>query len=137
MAEKSTLKNPPFYIFRCKTGEHIHKHRNPTFRAEREGFEPPVQQCRTADFESAPFDHSGIFPSLNKSERKASALFLPSFSVAFKGIGCKGNKIIYSRTFLHKKINRHLPNIKKSVPLRRRSFQPFSDKYLFNTLKIT
>lgn len=30
--------------------------------AERQGFEPWIQQSRIADFESAPFDHSGIFP---------------------------------------------------------------------------
>lgn len=30
--------------------------------AEKEGFEPPGQLCRPADFESAPFDHSGISP---------------------------------------------------------------------------
>ena len=30
--------------------------------AESEGFKPPVQQSRTADFESAPIDHSGNFP---------------------------------------------------------------------------
>jgi hypothetical protein len=30
--------------------------------AEKEGFEPPGQQCRPTDFESAPFDHSGISP---------------------------------------------------------------------------
>lgn len=32
------------------------------FVAEREGFKPPVRINRTADFESAPFGHSGIFP---------------------------------------------------------------------------
>lgn len=30
--------------------------------AESEGFKPPVRTSRTADFESAPFDHSGNFP---------------------------------------------------------------------------
>ena len=30
--------------------------------AESEGFKPPVRINRTADFESAPFDHSGNFP---------------------------------------------------------------------------
>ena len=30
--------------------------------AESEGFEPPVPQCGTTDFESAPFDHSGSSP---------------------------------------------------------------------------
>ena len=32
------------------------------FLAESEGFKPPVRTSRTADFESAPFDHSGNFP---------------------------------------------------------------------------
>ena len=31
--------------------------------AEREGFEPPVRETRTTDFESAPFDHSGTSPN--------------------------------------------------------------------------
>ncbi len=31
-------------------------------KAERQGFKPWIQQSRIADFESAPFDHSGIFP---------------------------------------------------------------------------
>lgn len=35
--------------------------------AEREGFKPPVRTSRTADFESAPFDHSGIFPLITGS----------------------------------------------------------------------
>ncbi len=33
--------------------------------AERQGFEPWIQQSRIADFESAPFDHSGIFPVIS------------------------------------------------------------------------
>ena len=32
--------------------------------AESEGFKPPVRTSRTADFESAPIDHSGNFPFL-------------------------------------------------------------------------
>lgn len=32
--------------------------------AESEGFKPPVRINRTADFESAPFGHSGNFPNL-------------------------------------------------------------------------
>lgn len=31
--------------------------------AERVGFKPTVRLGRTPDFESGPFDHSGIFPS--------------------------------------------------------------------------
>ena len=31
------------------------------------GFKPTVRQSRTPDFESGPFDHSGIFPSLVNS----------------------------------------------------------------------
>ena len=30
--------------------------------AERVGFKPTVRETRTPDFESGPFDHSGIFP---------------------------------------------------------------------------
>ena len=33
-----------------------------TLDAESEGFKPPVRTSRTADFESAPIDHSGNFP---------------------------------------------------------------------------
>jgi hypothetical protein len=33
-----------------------------TLSAEKEGFEPPGQLSRPTDFESAPFDHSGISP---------------------------------------------------------------------------
>jgi hypothetical protein len=33
--------------------------------AEKEGFEPPGQLSRPTDFESAPFDHSGISPPQN------------------------------------------------------------------------
>ena len=33
-----------------------------SFFAESEGFKPPVRTSRTADFESAPFGHSGNFP---------------------------------------------------------------------------
>ncbi len=33
-----------------------------TFFAERVGFKPTVRLGRTPDFESGPFDHSGIFP---------------------------------------------------------------------------
>ena len=32
------------------------------FFAERVGFKPTVRLGRTPDFESGPFDHSGIFP---------------------------------------------------------------------------
>ena len=32
------------------------------FCAERVGFKPTVRETRTPDFESGPFDHSGIFP---------------------------------------------------------------------------
>ena len=34
----------------------------PGFLAERVGFKPTVRLGRTPDFESGPFDHSGIFP---------------------------------------------------------------------------
>lgn len=33
-----------------------------SLKAESEGFKPPVRTSRTADFESAPIDHSGNFP---------------------------------------------------------------------------
>jgi hypothetical protein len=36
--------------------------RMPCLIAEKEGFEPPVPLGETTDFESAPFDHSGISP---------------------------------------------------------------------------
>ena len=44
----------------------FHKIRPPVGRpyfAERVGFKPTVRQGRTPDFESGPFDHSGIFPN--------------------------------------------------------------------------
>ena len=36
----------------------------PGFLAERVGFKPTVRLGRTPDFESGPFDHSGIFPEI-------------------------------------------------------------------------
>jgi hypothetical protein len=38
--------------------------------AESEGFEPPVPLGRTADFESAPFVHSGNSPFSGPKDRK-------------------------------------------------------------------
>ena len=34
--------------------------------AERVGFKPTVRLGRTPDFESGPFDHSGIFPDIGR-----------------------------------------------------------------------
>lgn len=55
--------------------------------AESEGFKPPVRINRTADFESAPFDHSGNFPSsflLSKSSAKVGIIIQwPKLSLDF------------------------------------------------------
>ena len=42
--------------------------------AERVGFKPTVRLGRTPDFESGPFDHSGIFPDFGckGTEKKAT-----------------------------------------------------------------
>ena len=41
--------------------------------AERVGFKPTVRQGRTPDFESGPFDHSGIFPDSGCKDNAFSA----------------------------------------------------------------
>lgn len=46
-----------------------------TLAAESEGFKPPVRTSRTADFESAPIDHSGNFPNAFFLERGAKLGF--------------------------------------------------------------
>ena len=65
-----------------------------TLFAESEGFEPPVRTGRTADFESAPFDHSGSFPLWWVLKRGVTNLENPPISMLVSA--CKGSTFFLS-----------------------------------------
>ena len=56
------FKNTYFKYLRMQKRGNLLKKQITSLKAESEGFKPPVRTSRTADFESAPIDHSGNFP---------------------------------------------------------------------------
>jgi hypothetical protein len=53
-------------------------------KAERVGFEPTERLGRSLDFESSPFDHSGIFPSAKVSLFSSLSYSFPNFFQFFR-----------------------------------------------------
>jgi hypothetical protein len=66
--------------------------------AESEGFEPPVPQSGTTDFESAPFDHSGSSPcncknrKILEEEKESDAFVCRDICLRFRAENLTENK---------------------------------------------